>query len=46
MRWKIMEEERLWEEERIAARIVVMLMEMGMGTNMGMGDADTMMQSQ
>ncbi len=46
MRWKMMEEEWSWEEERIAARIVVMLMGMSMGTDMGMGNADAMMQSQ
>ncbi len=46
MQWKMMEEEWLWEEERIAARIVAMLMGMGMGTDMGMGDADAIMQSQ
>jgi hypothetical protein len=46
MRWKMMEEEWLWEEERIVARITAMLMGMGMGTDMGMGDADAMMQSQ
>ncbi len=34
------------KEERIAARIVAMLMGMGMGTDMGMGNADAMMQSQ
>jgi hypothetical protein len=45
MRWKMMEEEWSWEEERIAARITEMLMGMGMVTNMGMGNADTMMQS-
>jgi hypothetical protein len=46
MRWKMMEEEWLWEEERIVTRIMAMLMGMGMGTDMGMGDADAMMQSQ
>ncbi len=46
MRWKMMEEEWSWEEERIAARIAAMLMGMGMGTDMGMGNADAMMQSQ
>ena len=45
MRWKMMEEEWSWEEERIVARITAMLMGMGMVTNMGMGNADTMMQS-
>ncbi len=35
-----------WEEERIAARITAMLMGMGMGTDMGMGDTNAMMQSQ
>jgi hypothetical protein len=47
MRWKMkmMDEEWLWEEERIAARITAMLMGMGMGTDMGMGYADAMMQS-
>jgi hypothetical protein len=39
MRWKMMEEERLWDKERITA----MLMEMDMGTGMGMGDMDAMM---
>jgi hypothetical protein len=39
-----MEEERPWEEERIAARIRAMLMGMGMGTGIGMDDADAMMQ--
>jgi hypothetical protein len=34
------------KEERIAARITAMLMGMGMGTDMGMGNADAMMQSQ
>jgi hypothetical protein len=43
MQWKMMEEERLWEEERIAARIGVMLMGMGMGTGMGMDNTDVMM---
>jgi hypothetical protein len=42
----MMEEEWLCEEERIAARIVAMLMGMGMVTDMGMGNADAMMQSQ
>ena len=46
MRWKMMEEERSWEEERIKARIASMLMGMGMGMDMGMGKADAMMQSQ
>ncbi len=46
MQWKIMEEEWSWEEERIAARIAVILMGMGMGTDMGMGNVDAMMQSQ
>jgi hypothetical protein len=45
MQWKMMEEEWLWEAERIAARIAAMLMGMGMGMDMGMGNADTMMQS-
>jgi hypothetical protein len=31
------------KEERIAARITAMLMGMGMGTDMGMGNADAMM---
>jgi hypothetical protein len=44
MRWKMTEEERSWEEERIKARIAVMLMGMGMGTDMGMDNADTVMQ--
>jgi hypothetical protein len=43
MRWKMMEEERSWEEERIVARIAAMLMGMGMGTGMGMDDLDVMM---
>jgi hypothetical protein len=34
------------KEERIAARIAAMLMGMGMGTDMGMGNADSMRQSQ
>ncbi len=34
------------KEERIAARIVAMLMGNGMGTGMGKGNADAMMQSQ
>jgi hypothetical protein len=42
----MMEEEWLWEEERITSRIMTMLMGMGMGMDMGMGKADTMMQSQ
>jgi hypothetical protein len=46
MQWKMMEEERLWEEERIVARIVVMLMGMGMGMDMGMDNADAVMQCQ
>ncbi len=46
MWWKMMDEEWLWEEERIAARIAVMLIGMGMGTDMCMGDMDAMMQSQ
>jgi hypothetical protein len=46
MWWKMMEEERSWEEERITARIGVMLMGMGMGTGMGMDNANTMMQHQ
>ncbi len=45
MLWKMMEEEWLWEEERIAARIAAMLMGMGMGTDMGMGTTDAMKQS-
>ncbi len=45
MRWKIMEEECSWEEERIAVRIAAMLMGMGMGTDMGMGNTDAMMRS-
>ncbi len=40
MRWKMMEEERSWEEERIAA----MLMGRGMGTGMGIDNTDAMMQ--
>jgi hypothetical protein len=46
MRWKMMEEERSWEEERIAAKITAMLMGMGigMGSGMGMDDADVMIQ--
>jgi hypothetical protein len=43
MHWKMMDEEWLWEEERITARITAMLMGMGMGTDMGMGNADAMM---
>ncbi len=46
VRWKMMEEEWTWEEERIAARIAAMLMGMGMGMDMGMGNVDAMMQSQ
>ena len=46
MRWKMMEEEWLWEEERITSRITTMLMGMGMGMDMGMGKADAMVQSQ
>ncbi len=46
MRWKMMEEERSWEEERIAARIVAMLMGMGMGTDMSMDNADAVMRRQ
>jgi hypothetical protein len=46
MRCKMMEEEWSWEEERIMARITAMLMGMGMGTDMGMGNKDAMMQSQ
>ncbi len=46
MRWKIMEEEWSWEEERITARITAMLMGIGMGTDIGMGDVDAMIQSQ
>ncbi len=46
MQWKMMEEERSWEEESIAARIRVMLMGMDMGTGMGMDDMDAMMQRQ
>ncbi len=46
MRWKMMEEEWLWEEERITSRITIMLMGMGMGMDMGMRKADAMMQSQ
>ncbi len=34
------------KEERIVARIAAMLIGMGMGTDMGMGNMDTMMQSQ
>jgi hypothetical protein len=44
MWWKMMEEERLWEEERIKARIAAMLMGMGMGMDMGMDNADAVMQ--
>ncbi len=36
----MMEEERSWEEDRIAA----MLMGMGMGRGMGMDNMDVMMQ--
>jgi hypothetical protein len=46
MRCKMMEEEWSWEEERIVARIMAMLKGMGMGTDMGIGNADAMMQSQ
>ena len=46
MQWKMMEEEWSWEEEMIAVRITAMLMGMGMGTDMGMDNADAMMQSQ
>ena len=34
------------KEERTTARIAAMLMGMGMGTDMGMGNADAMRQSQ
>ncbi len=34
------------KEEKIAARIAAMLMGMGMGVDMGMVNADAMMQSQ
>jgi hypothetical protein len=34
------------KEERIAARITAMLMGMGLGTDMGMGNTGAMMQSQ
>jgi hypothetical protein len=44
MQWKMMEEEGSWEEERITARIAVMLMGMGMGTDMGMDNADAVMR--
>ncbi len=44
MQWKMMEDEWSWEEERITARIGTMLMGIGMGTGMGMDDADTMMR--
>ncbi len=40
----MMEEERLWEEERIKARIAAMLMGKGMGTDVGMDNADAVMQ--
>ena len=40
------EEEWSWEEERIPTRIMAMLMGIGMGTDMGMGNTDIMMQSQ
>jgi hypothetical protein len=46
MQWKMMDEEWSWEEERITARIMAMLIGMGMGTDMGMGNTDAMMQSQ
>jgi hypothetical protein len=46
MGWKMMDEKWWWEEERIVARITTMLMGMGMGTDMGMSDANTMMRSQ
>ncbi len=46
MRWKMMDEKWWWEEERIVARITTMLVGMGMGTDMGMSDANTMMHSQ
>jgi membrane protease subunit (stomatin/prohibitin family) len=42
----MMEEEWSWEEERIKARIAAMLMGMGMGTDMGMDNADAVMQCQ
>jgi hypothetical protein len=45
MQWKMMEEERSWEEERITARTAALMMGMSMGTDMGMGNADAMMQS-
>jgi hypothetical protein len=46
MQWKMMmmEEELLWEDEKIAARIGAMLMGMGMGMGMGMDDTDAMMR--
>ncbi len=44
MRWKVMEEERSWEEERIKARNGVMLMGMGMGMDMSMDNEDAVMQ--
>jgi hypothetical protein len=46
MRWKIIEEEWSQVEKRIVASIGAMLMGMSMGTDMGMGNADSMMQSQ
>jgi hypothetical protein len=46
MRWKMMEEEQSWEEERITAGITVRLMGMGMGTDMGMDNANAVMQHQ
>jgi hypothetical protein len=46
MRWKMMEDEWSWEEERIKARIAAMLMGMGMGTDMGMDNVDAVMQCQ
>ena len=46
MRWKMMEEEWSWEEERIKARIAAMLIGMGKGTDMVMDNADAVMQCQ
>ena len=46
MWWMMIEEQWSWEEERITVWIAAMLMRIGMGTDMGMGSADAMMQSQ
>ncbi len=46
MRWRMMEEEWSWEEERIKTRIAGMLIGMGMGTDMGMDNADAVIQCQ